>query len=225
MKRVSAALFLLLIALLAVPTAFADSPTPGREGRSELRFLEGMIDHHQMAIDMAMDCLAKASTDEVKTICQNVIDAQTAEIELMQQWLLDWYNTRYTPMSMMGGEGDSMGMMDMMHDMHGDKDDSKGEGDHSDHGDHAGGEEVYTDPAMTMGMFAGLNRLTGIDYDIAWLESMVDHHDDALHMSERLLARLGDSENHADLRALAEKIIADQTVEIETMEVLIAELG
>ena len=82
-----------------------------------------------------------------------------------------------------------------------------------------------TDPAMMMGMMAGLNRLEGVEYEIAWTESMIDHHDDAIHMSERLLERVPEGEGHGELRELALQIIADQTAEIEMMEQLILELA
>jgi uncharacterized protein (DUF305 family) len=195
-------LFLALIALilsaLALPAAFADGPTEGRSGRAELRYMEGMIDHHQMAVDMANDCLAKATSEDLKTICQNIIDAQTTEIAQLQEWLLNWYNVQYDPVPMMT-EDDGMGGMD-----------------------HGGMDGMpHTDPPMMMGMMAGLNRVEGVEYDIAWAESMIDHHDDAIHMSERLLSRVPEGEGHADLRALAEKIIEDQTTEIDMLEGLI----
>lgn len=199
-------LFLALIAFilsaLVLPAAFADDPTEGRSGRAELRYMEGMIDHHQMAVDMANDCLAKATSEDLKTICQNIIDAQSAEIAQLQDWLLNWYNVQYEPVPMMT-EDDGMGGMD--------------------HGGMAG--MPHTDPPMMMGMMAGLNRVEGIEYDIAWAESMIDHHDDAIHMSERLLSRIPEGEGHTDLRALAEKIIEDQTAEIDTLEGLIAAWG
>jgi uncharacterized protein (DUF305 family) len=75
---------------------------------------------------------------------------------------------------------------------------------------------------MMMGMMAGLNRLSGTDYDIAWLEAMIDHHDDALHMSERILRY---DAIHAETRTLAEAIIAAQTDEIALMEDMIVALG
>lgn len=183
----------------------ADAPVEGRIGRAELRFMEGMIDHHQMAIDMSLDCLARTDiSDSLRDICQAVIDAQQPEIEQMQAWLLAWYNVQYTPMSMM----DMMGMMgDGMAGM-----------------DHSGMDMSgmpATDPAMMMGMFAGFNRLESIDYEIAWFEAMVDHHDDAIHMSERLLDRDADGAGHAELRALAEGIITAQTDEISSYEELL----
>jgi uncharacterized protein (DUF305 family) len=189
-----------------VPSVFADAPVEGRAGRAELRFLEGMIDHHQMALDMANDCLAKATTESVTTLCQNIIDAQTAEIESMQSWLLNWYNVQYTPMSM----SDMMGMM---------------AGATQDMG-HGGMDGMpHTDPPMMMGMMAELNRLEGLDYEIAFLESMIDHHDDAIHMSQRLLDRVPADVGHADLLALAQQITDDQSSEIDTMEQLISDLS
>lgn len=82
-----------------------------------------------------------------------------------------------------------------------------------------------SDPVMTMGMFAGLSALTGIDYEIAWLEAMIDHHDDALHMAERILEAAPEGVGHGDLRALATQIISDQTAEIALMEGMIADLS
>ena len=213
-----------VIALMGTLTVAAHDPRQGREGRAEIRFLEGMIDHHQMALDMAEDCLNKAETEAVRELCQNVIDAQTAEIELMQGWLLAWYNIDYSPMpmshmmEMMGDMGMNMGNMGDMgdHDM-GDM----GDHDMGDMGNMGNGDHYY-DPPMMMGMFAGFNRLEGIDYEIAWLESMIDHHDDALHMSERYLERAPNG--HEEVRELAEQIIADQTNEIEYMEDLLLEL-
>ncbi|HYO87581.1 MAG TPA: DUF305 domain-containing protein, partial [Candidatus Limnocylindrales bacterium] len=283
----SARWFVLVLTLLALAAvtgaALADGPIPGRAGRAEVRFLEGMIDHHQMALDMANHCLDRASTDEVRALCEAVIAAQTPEIEQMQGWLLDWYGIDYQPMvmvsggntvdhsqheaevaepassaggmcSMMGGEGcammESMDMGSMMGGemsmpmmqmqmmmgmqmqmmqmmmMHmgmgmggmegmpgmsgmsgmsemggmsgmggaGGSEGMPGMGampaaqatptpDHSAH--HPAAEAtampemgampgmdmgtVVTDPAMTMGMMAGFDRLTGLDYDLAWL--------------------------------------------------------
>jgi Uncharacterized protein conserved in bacteria len=98
----------------------AASAQETRGQRAELRFLEGMIDHHQMAVDMANDCLAKASDETLLTICQDIIDAQSAEIAAMQGWLRDWYGVEYAPVSMTGATtetdthaGHDMSSMDM----------------------------------------------------------------------------------------------------------------
>jgi uncharacterized protein (DUF305 family) len=190
--------------VVGVSAALADTPIDGRSGRAEVRFLEGMIDHHQMALDMANDCLAKAEAEPVRDLCARIIDAQSAEIALMGGWLLAWYNIAYTPLS----------MMEMLTP-------EPAAGGHSGHAGHGGMAMPQTDPPMMMGMFAGLNRLEGRAYDIAWLEAMIDHHDDALHMSERILERA----QHDDLIALAATIIDAQTAEIALMETMIEELN
>lgn len=193
------------VLLMLAPAALADVPTEGRIGRSEVRFMEGMIDHHQMAIDMAKDCLGRDDiSDELRVICQAILDAQQPEIEQMQAWLLAWYNIQYTPMAMADMMGGDMAGMD-----------------HS--GMDMGAEMPATDPAMMMGMFAGFNRLEGMDYETAWLESMIDHHDDAIHMSERLLARDTDGLVHPELGELAQNIIDAQTAEIASYEAKLLE--
>ena len=52
-------------------------------------FLEGMIPHHQGAIDMAK-YLEKSDRPELQELGKNIITAQQAEIEQMQKWLKDW---------------------------------------------------------------------------------------------------------------------------------------
>lgn len=211
MWRFMVTLCLMLLCAVVGGAVVADGPVAGRVGRAEVRFLEGMIDHHQMALDMANDCLARATTEAVLTTCQNIIDAQTPEIATMQDWLLRWYNIAYAPVPMMSDEA-MPGM---------------------DHGDHSMGgmdmgaaatAEPASDPAMTMGMFAGLNRLEGQEYDAAWLEAMIDHHDDAVHMAKRLLQRDSSAVGHAELREMAQKIITDQTAEIDLMGGMLSNL-
>jgi uncharacterized protein (DUF305 family) len=221
MKRMTWLLAVVMVALMTVvPAVMADGPIKGRAGRSEVRFMEGMIDHHQMALDMGADCLKKATTDALRKVCQNIIDSQSKEIKTMQGWLSAWYQIDYVPMNMsqmMDMMGKSGGpMMGGMHRggmMHGTPD--------AGHmGGMMGGAQMPDDMPMMMGMMAGLSKLSGVDYEIAWTEAMIDHHDDAVHMSQRILKNA----EHKELRAMAEQIIKDQTSEIETLESLIKTL-
>ena len=63
------------------------------EGKSgddlDRAFLEGMIPHHQGAIDMAR-YLEKSQRPELQELGRNIIKAQQAEIEQMQKWLVEW---------------------------------------------------------------------------------------------------------------------------------------
>ncbi len=63
------------------------------EGKSgdalDRAFLEGMIPHHQGAIDMAK-YLVNAKHPELQKMWQDIIIAQQKEINQMKQWLTDW---------------------------------------------------------------------------------------------------------------------------------------
>jgi uncharacterized protein (DUF305 family) len=53
-------------------------------------FISGMIEHHQGAIDMAKDAQANAKHKEIKQMADEIIAAQTKEIELMKTWEKEW---------------------------------------------------------------------------------------------------------------------------------------
>lgn len=61
-------------------------------------FIEGMIEHHQGAIDMAKSAKENAKHKEIKDMADDIISAQSKEIDMMQMWQTQWgYKT--TPQS------------------------------------------------------------------------------------------------------------------------------
>ncbi len=53
-------------------------------------FLEQMIPHHEMAIMMAQTLLRTTSRNEMESLAENIINAQSAEIAQMRAWLAEW---------------------------------------------------------------------------------------------------------------------------------------
>lgn len=71
-------------------------------------FIDEMIPHHQGAIRMAQVELADGQDPEVRNLAQAIIDAQSQEIEQMNQWREQWYGEPSPaggiPESMEGGD-------------------------------------------------------------------------------------------------------------------------
>lgn len=53
-------------------------------------FLEMMTSHHAGAVTMAKDALTKAEKPEIKTLANQIIKAQEAEIKMMADWKAKW---------------------------------------------------------------------------------------------------------------------------------------
>ncbi len=61
------------------------------DAQYDLRFINMMIPHHQGAIVMATDAIAKSQRPELKKLAQSIITSQQQEIAQMQQWRKQWY--------------------------------------------------------------------------------------------------------------------------------------
>jgi uncharacterized protein (DUF305 family) len=61
------------------------------DDKFDLRFLEAMIPHHEGALVMAKDAIAKSKRPEIKKLAQEILDSQKTEIDQMKQWRKSWY--------------------------------------------------------------------------------------------------------------------------------------
>ncbi|MGE5655281.1 MAG: DUF305 domain-containing protein [Actinomycetota bacterium] len=57
----------------------------------DLRFIDGMILHHQGAIEMAKEVLNQSQRPEIKKLANDIIASQNQEIQAMKQWRQAWY--------------------------------------------------------------------------------------------------------------------------------------
>jgi uncharacterized protein (DUF305 family) len=58
---------------------------------SDKAFIDAMVPHHQGAIEMAQVAREKSNVPEITELAGNIIGAQQAEIEQMEQWRREWY--------------------------------------------------------------------------------------------------------------------------------------
>ncbi|MDX1977359.1 MAG: DUF305 domain-containing protein [Pseudanabaenaceae cyanobacterium bins.68] len=79
----------------------------------DLRFIDGMVPHHQGAIAMAKEALQKSQRPEIKKLAQEIIRTQEVEITQMGKWRKSWYpNVGSTPMAWHSQMGHMMPMSD-----------------------------------------------------------------------------------------------------------------
>ncbi|MCB0918101.1 MAG: DUF305 domain-containing protein [Actinobacteria bacterium] len=156
---------------------------------SDVAFAQGMIPHHEQAVemaDLALDPRADASA-QVKQLARQIKGAQDPEIEMMTQWLQQWG----APTEMPGTTGDLAGMDHSGHDMGG----------------------MTMSGMMTAEQMQDLHQATGATFNTMWLEMMIAHHEGAIAMAEQVKA----SSTDPAVTRLADEIIAAQRAEITTM--------
>ncbi len=64
---------------------------------SEEKFVVEMIPHHQEAVDTSKVILNSTNNSELKDLAQRIINAQTREIEMLENWKNEYYNGGYKP--------------------------------------------------------------------------------------------------------------------------------
>lgn len=160
--------------------------TMGRASMADMdqHFIEQMIPHHNDAITMAKLAQSTAKRPEIKQLANNIIVSQSKENRLMKSWYKNWYGKDVPEDSeAMGGMMNSGGMR--------------------------GG--------MRMGMMGDetdMSRLENAsDFDKAFIEEMIPHHQMAVMMANMLVQNT----SRPEMKKLAGDIIDAQTKEIDAM--------
>jgi uncharacterized protein (DUF305 family) len=78
----------------------------------DAQFIDGMIEHHLGAVEMAQEALERGEQPELLELAQAILDAQEPEIAQMREWRELWYPD--LPMS--GGMDMDMGAMSVSDD-------------------------------------------------------------------------------------------------------------
>ena len=83
----------LLLAVIFLPffsqpaTASSHASTLKNLGMNEIMFAQGMIPHHQQAIDMSNMAVKNSASPEVKKLAKGIIAAQGKEMAQLKYWL------------------------------------------------------------------------------------------------------------------------------------------
>jgi uncharacterized protein (DUF305 family) len=100
----------LILGILIAPIFTPMMPWGGQMiGQIDSHFIEQMIPHHEDAITMANLALTQAEHAEIKTLANNIIKAQSEEIDQMKLWYKSWFGNEVPNLNLSMGYG--MGMM------------------------------------------------------------------------------------------------------------------
>ncbi|WP_285606688.1 DUF305 domain-containing protein [Actinokineospora globicatena] len=78
------------LALLITLSACATDSDPATHNDADIAFAQGMVPHHQQAVDMAGLVAGRTSNPEVLDLAARIAAAQDAEIATLTRWLADW---------------------------------------------------------------------------------------------------------------------------------------
>ena len=178
----------------AIARARADSARyPYTE--ADIRFMSRMISHHAQAIQMAHWGPTHGASPPILRLTERIINAQTDEITLMQNWLRD----RRQPVP----EANPAGMKMTM----------------------GGVEHVMLMPGMlTEEQMRQLDAARGQEFDRLFLTYMIQHHRGAVSMVKELFDSHGAGQDETVFK-FASDVNVDQTTEINRMLQMLLELG
>ena len=161
---------------------------------ADVFFMKGMISHHAQAIVMAKWAPTHGASSSVRVLCERIINAQTDEIALMQQWLRDRHQTvpEAKPVPMM------MKMNGMEH-------------------------EMLMPGMLSETQLRQLDAARDTEFDRLFLRYMIQHHSGAVSMVKDLFATDGAGQDELVFK-FASDVNVDQTTEIARMEDMLARI-
>lgn len=209
-------------ATLLIPSVQAQTSSPPKtvypmmpRMMNEQHFIVMMIPHHEGAISMADLALNRATHPEIKELAKAIKSTQSQEIKQMQSWYQEWYSAdvpQWNPgMGMYGWNGNRSPSQQGNW--------TAGMGMHNRWGNGQSTAQSGWQSGMgCLGMRTMLGNTTALqnapDFDRAFIEEMIPHHQMGVMMAQMVLA----SSNRPEIKKLAKTIIDTQTAEINEMQ-------
>jgi uncharacterized protein (DUF305 family) len=164
--------------------------------QQDLMFAQMMIPHHDQALEMSGIALENSTNQDVRDLAQRIYDGQGPEIEQMRSWLEN--SSTSSGMTHEMADGTTMNN-DMMGDNMMDSSTMAG---------------MASDDSL-----AELASLSSPEFDILFLQLMMEHHEGALSMVSMI-----ESSPSEEAKELASEISSTQRAEIEEMSALLRSL-
>ncbi len=162
LQRPVRGLAVVVLSCLALAGCAGGEDLSGRAG--DVAFAQGMIPHHEQAIEMAEIALTKDTSPAVAKLARAIRGGQDPEVVLMRQWLRDW-GAEEAP------HGSGPGVVDA-----------------DDGHEHAMQGMVAGEDMMR------LAESSGDQFERLFLELMIAHHEGAIGMAEDVASTTEDLE-------------------------------
>ena len=203
--KVKSACLLLAMVAIALPCHSQNPVTGVEQARldslrrpytaADIEFMSGMIGHHSQAVKMAGWAESHGASKSLQIFCGRIALGQTAEIGIMSDWLK--YRNLPVPAP------DPRGMKMVM-----------------------GGQEMFMMmPGMlTEAQMTELDKSRGVEFDRLFLKYMIQHHQGAIMMVDKLNNTPGAAQDETVFK-FSNDVQADQTTEIERMQLMLDALS
>jgi uncharacterized protein (DUF305 family) len=181
--------------------------------KADIDFMSGMIHHHAQAITISRWAASHGADAAVQRLTGRIINAQSDEIRIMQNWLAD-RNQVAPKVDSAGNVTTAQGSAMAGHDMAGHDLSAMG--------------GMGAMPAMP-GMLTGaqlktLDAARGAEFDRLFLTYMIQHHRGAVSMVQKLFASPGAGQDESVFK-FANDAEVDQSTEIKRMLTMMLEMG
>ncbi|MFN2601828.1 MAG: DUF305 domain-containing protein [Gemmatimonadaceae bacterium] len=164
---------------------------------ADVKFMQGMIHHHAQAVVMAGWAATHGASESVKTLAGRIDVGQRDEIAFMQRWLRERHLAAPDPSNhQMSMQG--MPGMSM--------------------------PDTLMPGMLTPQQMQQLDAARGAEFDRLFLTGMIQHHQGALTMVDKLFSSQGAGQEEYVFR-FASDVSTDQTTEIDRMRLMLDALS